>query len=483
MLFAVLAAGMGWGQVAPAPPAPKPMTTPPPAAPVAPKAAPAPRPPVYLDEEDAFRLKQQAMEMAEQAQALKWSSDVDHLHFETDKFLRETETLRATALAKDLAFLPQAVGRAGNDDRFYEAGQRALDEGRWEEALENFNQVTARGGTRADAALYWKAYTLGKMGRRPDAEAAIAELRKSYANSRWQDEAKVLELELKQASGQRVTPESQSDEELKVLALNGLMRSDPDRALPILEKILKSGQSPKLKRNVIYVLAQSDAPRAQQLLEQVARGQGNPDLQIKAIQYMGERRRQSGPLMSEIYNGSQDLAVKRAALSALSSLRDKDRLLAIAKSEKNQDLRVSAIRSLSSIQAAQGDLWQMYQAETSPDVKRMILGSLPANGNADKLLEIAKSEKDASLRRYAIQNLMSQRPATSADALVAIYTNEQDANIKQSIIDGFYSQRNVTALVQLARNEKDLKIKGRLVNRLGDMKDPVATAYLEEILR
>ena len=57
--------------------------------------------------------------------------------------------------------------------------------------------------------------------------AAIAELRKSYAGSRWLDDAKALELELKQASGQSVSPEAESDEELKLMAINGLMQSRP----------------------------------------------------------------------------------------------------------------------------------------------------------------------------------------------------------------------------------------------------------------
>jgi hypothetical protein len=114
-----------------------------------------------------------------------------------------------------------------------------------------------RAGNRADGALYWKAYALGKQGKRDDGLAAIAELRKSYANSRWLDDAKALELELRQASGQTVSPESESDEELKLMAINGLMQSDPERAMPLLEKQLQGSGSPRVKRNALFVLAQS----------------------------------------------------------------------------------------------------------------------------------------------------------------------------------------------------------------------------------
>ena len=173
----------------------------------------------------------------------------------------------------------------------YETGQAALDNHAWEQALSKFNQVIASGNSRAEGALYWKAYALNKLGRRDEALAAIAELGKSYPNSRWLEDAKVLEMETKQASGQPVSPENESDEDLKLLALNGLMQSDPDRALPLVENLLKGNQSPKLKRNAVYVIAQNSSPRAQQLLEQVARGSVNPDLQIVAIRYLAQSKR------------------------------------------------------------------------------------------------------------------------------------------------------------------------------------------------
>ena len=66
-----------------------------------------------------------------------------------------------------------------SDDRLYSAGQSALDSRQWDQALEYFNQVISRNASRVDGALYWKAYALGKLGRRDEANAAIAELRKS----------------------------------------------------------------------------------------------------------------------------------------------------------------------------------------------------------------------------------------------------------------------------------------------------------------
>jgi hypothetical protein len=385
------------------------------------------------------------------------------------------------------ALAPQKIvrGRRDGDDRSYERGQRALDSRNWDEALEMFTQVASSGGSRADGALYWKAYALAKLGRRDDAVAAIAELRKSYATSRWLDDAKALELEVKQAGGQKPSPEAENDEELKLMALNGLVQSDPDRALPLLENLLKTSSAPKLKERVLYVLAQSSAPRAKQLLEQVARGgAGNPDLQLKAISYVSatSKKTDNKQLLWEIYSGSTDNQVKRAVLNGLMNSRDKDHLLQVAKTEKSPQLRMDAISMLGA-SGAQAELWQIYQAETSPEVKQQLLHSLIASNASDRVLEIAKTEKDPKMRRSAIQALGSMHATKTGDALVSIYGSETDPAVKRSIMDGLHSQRNAKALVDLARKETDPAMKREIVSRLSNMKSKESTDYMMELLK
>ena len=60
-------------------------------------------------------------------------------------------------------------------------------------------------------------------------------------------------------------------EELKLLALQGLQHSDPEQAVPMIEKILQGPQSPRLKQRALFVLAQSNAPRAREVLANFAR--------------------------------------------------------------------------------------------------------------------------------------------------------------------------------------------------------------------
>jgi tetratricopeptide (TPR) repeat protein len=378
-------------------------------------------------------------------------------------------------------------GRNVSEDRLYESGQSALDSHRYDSALEDFNQVASRGGSRADAGWYWKAYTLNKLGRRDEALAALAELRKSFPNSRWLDDAKALELEVKQQAGKPVSPDSESDEDLKLMAINGLMQSDPDRAVPLVENILKGSQPPRLKERALYVLAVSNSPKAQQMLEQIARGSANPDLQLRAIRYIGSVRRKQGntnttpAILNEIYASSNDVNVKRAILNTYLSNRDSQRLLEVAKNEKNPDLRRDAFRFLGE-NTGQPELWQIYQAETSPDVKEQILQCMYNNGNAEKLAEVVRTEKDPKLRRIAIRVLATERNANMSDTLVALYSSEQDPQNKRSIVDMLYSRGNAKSLIEIARAEKDTKAKLHIVEMLSNMKSKEAQDYLMEIL-
>lgn len=380
------------------------------------------------------------------------------------------------------SFLAQTAATNREEGRLYRKGQAALDARRWDEAVQAFGEAASEKGPRSDGALYWKAFALNKLGRREEALAAINQLRAGYGSSRWLDDAKALELEVRQASGQKVNPNAEPDEELKLMALNGLMNSDPDRALPMLEGILKSGQSPKLKERALFVLAQSGSPKARDVLGRIARGGSNPDLQMKAITYLGMMgSKENRQLMSDIYASSADTNVKRAVLRGFMMSGDKERLFQAAKSEKNPELRTDAIHQLA-MSGAQNELWQLYQAEPSFEVKETILKSMFMGGNADKLIELARTEKEPRLRKAAIHSLGMMGGERTAAALVSMYGAETDRAVRGDIVNALFVQGNAKALVDLARKESNPEMKKMIVGKLSVMGSKDASEYLMEIL-
>jgi len=368
------------------------------------------------------------------------------------------------------------------DEGSYQSGLNHIDAHQYDQALTEFNNVVSRAGPRAEGALYWKAYVLNKLGRSADAQAAIDTLRKTYPGSRWLDDAKALELEVKQSKGP-VSPEGETDEDIKILALNGLMQVDPERALPQVENMLKGSYSPRLKSRALYVIAQSNTPRAQQDLEQIARG-GNPDLQVRAIQFLAQRHNpNNGQLLVEIYKAAGDPAVKRAVLNGLAGEKDHKDLLAILNSEKDGNLRTSAMGELGRVDG-QPELWQLYQGETTTEGKTAILNAMQRNGNLDKLAEVARTDKDPKVRQTAIRAIATQQAGTPSATLISLYGTEQDPKVKQTIIDTLSNSRNCKPLVDVAKAEKDLQLKLRIVERLSGMTKSCkeATDYLTELL-
>ena len=203
-------------------------------------------------------------------------------------------------------------------DRFenlYEQGQEAIERSQWTQAVERFTALVSAKAPRADAALYWRAYSLDKLNRQAEALTAVAELVKIYPSSRWLADAGALEIQVRQRAGQPVSPEVQADEELKLFAIQGLQHQDPDQAIPLLEKLLQGTSSTRLKERALFVLAQSNTAGARQLLANVARGSSNPDLQLKAVQYIGMTGSPANrQLLGEIYASSTDIDVKRQVL-------------------------------------------------------------------------------------------------------------------------------------------------------------------------
>ena len=291
----------------------------------------------------------------------------------------------------------------------YDAGTRALDDHKYDQAIQDFDRVIAAKSDRADGALYWKAYALSRLGRRDDAIAAIAELRRDYPNSRWLNDAQALEVETRQRAGQPVSPADETNEDLKLMAINGLMNADPDRAVPLLEGILKGSSPPRVKDRAMFVLTQSRAPRAQQVISDFAKGSTNPDLQIRAIRYLGMAGSQNADQLTSIYSGTSDAEVKSAILRALLSEGASAKILDLVKAEKDPKLRVEAIRYFYSGGAQLGTLTALYASETDSEVKKEIVRGLLSRGDGKDLADLARKESDPAMKKTIVQYLSTMR--------------------------------------------------------------------------
>jgi HEAT repeat protein len=379
-----------------------------------------------------------------------------------------------------LSFL---ASQSGNQDADYQKGISALDGRRWDQAIAFFETSASRKGSNADGALYWKAYAQNRAGQRSEALNTIAALRRAYPSSRWLNDARALEVEVRAKTDEPVNPSAESDEELKLVALNSLMQSDPNEAFPILEKLIRSNNSPKLKERALFVLTQNSSPDARKLLNSIASDSSNPDLQMKAIRYIGMMGSpDSRKELASIYSSSSDENVKRAILKSFMLSGSKDFLFNAAKTEKNPELRREAIHQLA-LTGGTDELWQLYQQEGSLENKEEIVKSMFLSGNSSRLAEIARNEKDPHLRAAAIKSLGLMGGNGRGDVLVSIYQSDPNREVRDSVLHSLFLQQNGKALVSLARSEKDPAMKQEIVKKMSLIHSKEVTDYMMELLK
>ncbi len=372
--------------------------------------------------------------------------------------------------------------KVDKEQDLYDEGNDALDDHDWARAVKNFDKVARMKMSHASAALYWKAHAQAQMGSRSEALATIVELQQSYPKSKWADDAKKLELQVRQSAGQNIDPKHVEDEELKLMALNGLMQSDPERALPIVESILAGNQSVKLKEKALFVLTQSSSPKAMEILARIAKN-GPPDLQTRAIRFLGiSGGQRSRDLLADIYRSSGSMEVKKSVLKAYMISGDREHLLSLAKGESNQELRAEAVSQLG-VSGAREELAELYASEPTIEVKKKIIQAMFIGGNSEKLAEIARSESVLDLKLTAIRNLGLLGGSRSGQTLVDLYKGDTRREVRHAVINSLFIQNNAKALVDLARAEKDPELKREIVSKLSLMHSKESTDYLMEFLR
>ena len=159
----------------------------------------------------------------------------------------------------------------------------------------------------------------------------------------------------------------------------------------------------------------------------------------------------------------------------------RDSLLSVAKSESNPDLRIEAIHQLGAM-GASNDLMQLYSPDAPYEVKRAVLQGFFVAGNSDKILEIARSDKDPKMRLEAIRQLGPMGRSKSGEALTSLYAKESDPQLRREILNALFVQGNAPAIIEVARKESDPNLKKEAIQRLSTMHSKEATDFLMEIL-
>jgi len=403
---------------------------------------------------------------------------------------RTTATVLAAALMLALGTHRAYAASEGDmapadkaSNQLYWDGQASLKKGDWATALKHFQDLEkllrAKEPQSADAALYWEAYTLQQAKRTAEAKAQVDKLRREFPNSRWLKDADSLVREAKPASTTTVNPGSSSadDEELADIAVEGLMSAPPERALPLLKKVLQGNHSTKVKKRALFVLSQLGTDPALDVVIDAAKASPDPELRAEAIRMLGvSGENRAIERLREIYAQSKDPHEKRLIIEAWLVADRKDLVLASARNETDPSVRAKAIETLGALDAS-AELKQLFDVTPDDDNRRAIIQALGVAGNSDALAQIAGDAKlPEATRREALQGL---GVAGADDKLVQLYKQATTPALREATLQGLIVAGDSDGVLDLYRSAKTIDEKKALLRTLTVMGDDSAIEAIE----
>src|SRR5262245_33235129 len=152
----------------------------------------------------------------------------------------------------------------------------------------------------------------------------------------------------------------ETNDEVRVAALQSLFESRPERAMTLAGDLLKSGSgaSRLVKESALTLLADSESREAVPILAEVARNDSDTRLRKKAIEALGEIEDASAlePLKALVLQ-TTDLSIARAALDAAGNHEGaaaRNLFLEVARSNASVELRADAIEELGDLDEEPG---------------------------------------------------------------------------------------------------------------------------------
>jgi HEAT repeat protein len=351
----------------------------------------------------------------------------------------------------------------------YWQGHESLKKSDWTGALERFRRLEAslrqKEPASADAAIYWQAYALMQAKRTTEARATLEKLQRDYPDSRWSKDAESL---LHQAQGgTNAAAVAGGDDDLAEIAVTGLMQAPPERALPILRKVLAGSHSIEVKKRALFVLSQLDEDVAIDTLNEVAKSADDPELRAEAIRMMGlcgEEKAIDG--LRTIYASSKSPLDKRNIIQAW-LIADRPKLvMQSARTETDEELRKQAIQALGAMDAT-AELRELFDSEKSVGNRKAILQSLGVAGDTETLSRIAGSgQQPEEIRVQAIQAIGIADGKDSGATLSRIYASAKAAPIREAALQGLLISGDSDSMLKLYKQATSKEEKQSLLRML-----------------
>jgi len=413
---------------------------------------------------------------------------------------------------------PEAWLQEDPGSEAYQAARETLNRRRYRDAAAAFAALRRnhpRSGYVGDS-MYWQAFALFREGGRQQlmqATELLTEQARDYANANTRQDADELRVRIEAQLASRGDSRAAAviaaqaagpcdeEQEVRMAALSALLNMNAERAVPILQEVLRSRDvcSVELRRRAVFLLSQKMSDESVDILLDLAHRNPDPDPEVReqAVFWLHQvRTPEALDALESILTESDDPELQERAIFAMSQRSGDSRAIEVLKSyalraDVPRELRENAIFWISQNAEAGGAafLIELYPSLDDAELReRAVFGIAQAPGGEGRAWLMARAmdaSEEIDLRKNALFWAGQTGKITAAE-LRGVYRSVEDTEMKEQVIF-VASQRNerevVDFLMEVAREEADTELKSRAIFWLGQSKDPRVTEFLLSIIR
>lgn len=221
------------------------------------------------------------------------------------------------------------------------------------------------------------------------------------------------------------------DLEVRRRAVFWLSEVDDPRAVSALEQFLNDAEDDQLRERAVFALSQHDDPRARQIIRRVIQDTSMPvNVRGRAIFWLGEEgSAEDHAFLRGLFGRLRSAELDEKIIFGVAQAGGRDNanwLLSVAQNQNvSMDLRKRAVFWAAEAGVSAAELGALYDRFTDREMKERLLFALSESDESaalDKLIEIARSERDTELRKRAIFWLGNSNDPRAADVLMELIT-------------------------------------------------------------
>lgn len=270
---------------------------------------------------------------------------------------------------------------------------------------------------------------------------------------------------------------NEDKEELQIAAIEALISAPPERAMPIVTRVLQGDYDAEVKENALFIASQIETEEAQNLLLETARTSSG-DLQEEAIVMIGIGGGEAALAgLGELY-ASGDGDVRESVLEAYMIAGDSKAIYDIAANATSADEFEDAVEML----AAMGAMDELRELKVNSDMSKGMAHAFAIAGDLESVREMALDQSDPDAQVEAIGALVLIGNDEANATLMQMYRQSDDDDVREAALEGMLISGYDEGVLELYRTSQNNEEKRELLEYLSYMESDEIWNVIDEAL-